>query len=141
MKFTDEEKEEIKIFTFKYWREILIVLCLTGGLFSYYQWNETKKDLVEAVRISTTGRTTNEINSGLDAMKNREKNVYPEMDKKIDSLNSNIKALNDEIKKLQQNKPTKEKAYATFKNSNIQDLSKWFTDSGFTNTIDPSTSK
>lgn len=130
----NEQQKELIVTEAKiYWKEIIIFILVIGLLTCYWRWNETKKDLAEAVRISTVGRTLDEINSMLDGVNQREKEVYPKMDATIDSLNSSIKSLQETITKL--NKPKKEQIYANFKKQNIQDLSKWFSDNGYPNTI------
>ena len=136
MKFTDEEKDEIARVTKTYWREILILIGLVSCIFLYWRWNETKKDLAESVRISTSMGITSSINAGADGVAQREKEVYPKIDGEIVNLNSSIKELNDAIKKL--NKPDKGKTNENFNKQSIQDLSKWFSDNGYPNTISPS---
>jgi hypothetical protein len=132
----EKQKQEYQSFALLYWKEIVMILLMCAIIFTYWRWNETKKDLAEAVRISTVGRTLDEINKGLAGVDQREKDVYPKIDKTISDLNTTIKGLNDAVKNL--NKPKKEKTYETFKKQSDKDLGKWFTDNGFTNSVSPS---
>lgn len=122
------------------WKEVLIVLLIAVSIFTYWRNDQNKKKLAEEIARRNFILTEGTINSGTADVDKREAELYPKIDAKINELNKNVKVLDESIKRLQKNKPTKEQSYELFKNQSTSQLSKYFSGRGYTNSITPSPS-
>lgn len=119
----------------KYWKELVIVLLLII-ITIFWQLNQNKAKELEKIELEKiTADTIQSINSKLSEIEKRQKELYPQIDSKITTINNNIKVSQDKIDKLQKNQLTKEQVANEYANKSIEEISKHLNDLGYTNSI------
>lgn len=125
----------IKEIVIKYWKE-LIILFLFIVLIVFMILNKEKQDKIDNMQSQhQTQQTIDSINGNMPTVTDHETNVYPKIDAQLRELNKNIKYLSETVKRLEANRPTKEDSYAIFQNQSTSQISRFFNDRGFNNTI------
>lgn len=114
---------------------LITITFLASSIFFYYKWNESKIEFDSYVITAEIEKTKNRINKPMEEVTAREENLYPKIDAKISAINNNIKLINENIELIRKNKITKEQSYDTFKNKSSDEISKYLTDNGISNTV------
>lgn len=119
----------------KYWKELIILLLLIF-LTIFWQLNQNKAKELEKIELEkVTADTIQSINSKLSDIEKRQKELYPQIDSKITTINKNIKDSNDKIANLQKNQLTKEQVANEYANKTIEEISRNLNDNGYTNSV------
>lgn len=124
---TNDLRTKVEIIT-------IIFLLICCSIF-YYQRTKANQKYDDLVSSQKTGATAGKINEPKKEVDEREKNLYPEINEKICNINTNIKSLNETVKRLELQKVTREKINENFKTKNAQDLSNFFNANGIPNSI------
>jgi CHASE3 domain sensor protein len=112
-----------------------VIILITFCIFFYYKWNTTTTAYEKLITTQKAAQTTAGLNKPVDQVTDREKNVYPKIDANIAQINKSIKTIDEAVKRLEKNQPTKEQIDDTFKSKSTVEISKFFTDNGYPNTI------
>jgi uncharacterized protein YoxC len=131
----EQTKEEYKSFLLVHWREVIIIILIVGCIFTYWRWNEVSKDLDAAKRAKEVQTIITEINKGTEAITKRDSELYPQLNADIQNLNNSIRYLSDGVKRLETNQPKKEQSYEIFKKQSVNEISQYFTNLGYVNTV------
>jgi predicted PurR-regulated permease PerM len=119
----------------KCWKELLIILLLII-MTIFWQINQSTKKELEKIKLEQTSiEQLNNINSKLNEIQDRQKNLYPQIDANISSINKNIKDSKDKLANIEKNFPKKEIIYENFKTKNINEISIYFSNNGYPNII------
>lgn len=121
---------KIKQILIKYIPYLIMLLAI---MFMWNSLQKTKTELESYKRNQNKIETKDELNKPTDEVKERDKTVYPKIDREIEILNKDIKQLDKELTKLEKNKPTKEKSYEKFNNKSFEEINMYW------NNITPST--
>jgi uncharacterized protein HemX len=127
--------EETKISTTATVGVMVVIFFMIISTVFYYNWQESKKDLVTYKTEQKAKETAAGFNKPLGEVDQREKEVYPKINAEITQINNNIKAINETVKRLERNQITKEQSYDTFKNKSIYEVSQYLRDNGISNTV------
>lgn len=109
----------------------LLILCI----FFYQRWDTKSRELELQIKGQQTEKIIQDINKTLGEITQRENELYPKIDANIKTINNNIKKINDNVSILEKNRPTKEESNEKFKNKTVKELSDYFTNNGYPNTI------
>lgn len=119
----------------KYWKELIILLLLIF-LTIFWQLNQNKAKELEKIELEkVTADIIQSINSKLSDIEKRQKELYPQIDSKITTINKNIKDSNDKIANLQKNQLTKEQVANEYANKTIEEISRNLNDNGYPNSV------
>ena len=114
---------------------ILIVFLVGLNIFFYYLYNENKKDFDSYKQTKETKKVVDKINEPMTVINDREVDLYVKMNADITKINTNIKTMKETLSRLEKNQLTRSQSYDTFKNKDINEISKFLSDNNLTNAI------
>jgi len=121
-----------------YWKEICIIALIIASIFFWQKWQSKATELEVYKGQHQTEETLKKVNEKLAEIVEREKNLYPKIEAEISKLNKNITDL-EKIKKFyEDNKPKKETTSNEINKLKLEEISKYFFNLGYSNTIYPS---
>ena len=123
------------IYLKKFWKELIIIFLLILSTI-FWQLNQNKAKELEKIELEKiTADTIQAINSKLVEIEQRQKNLYPQIDSKIMTINKNIKDSIDKIDSLQKKQLTKEQVENEYSKKTIDEISQYLNDNGYPNSV------
>lgn len=123
------------IYLKKFWKELIIIFLLILSTI-FWQLNQNKAKELEKIELEKiTADTIQAINSKLVEIEQRQKNLYPQIDSKITTINKNIKDSIDKIDSLQKKQLTKEQVENEYSKKTIDEISMYLNDNGYPNSV------
>ncbi len=118
-----------------YWFVLVFIALMITSTFFWQQYQSTKKELELYKTQISMKDTLEKLNSKLKDIEDREKNLYPKIDAEVAKLNKNIKELEKIRDYYEKNKPKKEDIENEINKLDLKEVSKRFSDLGYSNTI------